>query len=617
MRRASSSLLSAITESNLSSRNLLANLFSHLSPRRQSLLSPPHLNPTSNSYPLLPNPHPFSKFPPHRANQTLSLISTPLPNRHSELGASRLREALESATTSEELLAAFKNMESSLDESDERLGAACLMVGERLESPGFEEADKALDFALRALKIFEKRDGGWSLSIVKALRLMGSIACKLERFDDSLESLNAADEILERLQFGSCSDSEVWLVSIAVQLQLASTKTAMGRRREALLNLRKSLELKKSILEHSSLELGTAYKHLAEACTVVLDFKEALPLCWKALEIYEAQFGVDSAEVVQVRQLLGIIYTSLGKNEEALKQNELSRRVLESSGLDTELLEVEINVANIQIALGRVDEAMNTLKRAIQRSEKESETRAFVFVSMAKALCCQEKFGDSRRCLEIACGILDTKDSASPAKVAEAYADIAMLYETMNEFETALSLMKRTLAMLEKLPQEQHLEGSIMARMGWLLLVTKRVPQAVPYLESAIEKLKNCFGPKHFGLGFVYKHLGQAYLEMDQPQSAVKMLALAKDIIDFSFGPYHEDSIDTCQCLANAYGAMGSFSLAMEFQQQVADAWENHGPGARDELREAHRLLEQLKKKAQGSPSAVFPANTLPLPPQK
>lgn len=60
-----------------------------------------------------------------------------------------------------------------------------------------------------------------------------------------------------------------------------------------------------------------------------------------------------------------------------------------------------------------------------------------------------------------------------------------------------------------------------------------------------------------------------------------------------------------------------SYSLAMEFQQQVADAWENHGLCARNELREAHRLLEQLKKKAQGSPSAVFPANALPLPLRK
>lgn len=44
-----------------------------------------------------------------------------------------------------------------------------------------------------------------------------------------------------------------------------------------------------------------------------------------------------------------------------------------------------------------------------------------------------------------------------------------------------------------------------------------------------------------------------------------------------------------------------SYGLAIEFQQRAIDAWENHGPGARDEFREAHRLLEQLKRKARAS----------------
>ena len=83
-------------------------------------------------------------------------------------------------------------MKSSLNESDEMLDMANMMVGKHLDSSGFDEANKALYFAIRALKIFKKRDGGWSLSIMKkALHLMGLITCKLKRFDNSLESLNA------------------------------------------------------------------------------------------------------------------------------------------------------------------------------------------------------------------------------------------------------------------------------------------------------------------------------------------------------------------------------------------------------------------------------------------
>lgn len=90
--------------------------------------------------------------------------------------------------------------------------------------------------------------------------------------------------------------------------------TVMGRRREALPNLRRSLELKDSILERNCQELGAAYEDLAEACTAVLSFKEAFPLCLKALEIYE---------FVQVQRLLEVFYTGLVKNEEALEQNVL------------------------------------------------------------------------------------------------------------------------------------------------------------------------------------------------------------------------------------------------------------------------------------------------------
>jgi hypothetical protein len=46
----------------------------------------------------------------------------------------------------------------------------------------------------------------------------------------------------------------------------------------------------------------------------------------------------------------------------------------------------------------------------------------------------------------------------------------------------------------------QHIEGSISARMGWLLLHLDRFADVVPYLETVVEKLKNCFGPQHFGL---------------------------------------------------------------------------------------------------------------------
>ena len=406
------------------------------------------------------------------------------------------------------------------------------------------------------MKALDKDDKP-SLLVAMTLQLMGSANYNLKRFNDSLGYLNRANRLLGRLEEEGFSGEDVMPVLHAVQLELANVKTAMGRREEALGNLRKCLEIKEVTFEKDSRELGKSHRDLAEAYVAVLNFKEALPYCMKALEIHKKQLGQNSVEVAHDRRLLGVIYTGLEEHKMALEQNQLSQKVLKNWGLSSDLLRAKIDAANMEIALGKYDSAIESLKGVVQEMDKDSETRAMVFISMAKAMCHQEKFADSKRCLEIACGILDKKETTSPVEVAEAYSEISMQYETMNEFETAISLLKRTLAMLERLPQEQHSEGSVSARIGWLLLLTGKVQQAIPYLESAAERLKESFGSKHFGVGYIYNNLGAAYLELDRPQSAAQMFAVAKDIMDVSLGPHHADSIEACQNLSKAYAATG------------------------------------------------------------
>ncbi|RDY01179.1 Protein KINESIN LIGHT CHAIN-RELATED 1, partial [Mucuna pruriens] len=560
---------------------------------------------------LLIRPNKFVTTPFRNMN-TLVQNPSSIPSRQRKIREkSQLDEAFESAETSEEMLKAFSNMEGVFDERE--LGLASLKIGLKLDQEG-EDPEKALSFANRALNALDKDNNNPSFPVAMCLQLLGSVNFSLKRFSDSLGYLNRANRVLGRLQDEGVSVDDVRPVLHAVQLELANVKTAMGRREEALENLRKCLEIKEMTFEEDSEELGKANRHLAEAYVAVLNFKEALPYCLKALEIHTKRLGQNSVEVAHDRKLLGIVYSGLEEHEKALEQNALAQRVLKNWNLSADLLHAEIDAANMMIALGRYDEAVGTLKEVVQQTEKDSETRALVLVSMAKALCNQEKFADCKRCLEVSLGILDKREQISPVEVAEAYSEISMQYETMNEVETAILLLKRTLALLEKQPQEQHSEGSVSARIGWLLLLTGKVQQAIPYLESAAERLKDCFGPKHFGVGYIYNNLGAAYLELDRPQSAAQMFAVAKDVMDVSLGPHHADTIEACQNLSKAYGEMGSYVLAIEFQQQVIDAWESHGASGEDELREAQRLLEQLKKKARGASANELPKKAFPLP---
>lgn len=527
--------------------------FSHLARRRSSSYS------TLRDAPFNPfiKPNKFTSTP-FRTMDTLVPKPSQISSRQRKIAEkSQFEEAFESAETTEEMLKAFSDMEVVFNEKE--LGLAALKIGLKLDREG-EDPEKALSFANRALKAFDN-DNKPSLPFAMTLQLMGSVNYSLNRFSDSLGFLNRANRVLGRLEAeGVCVD-DVRPVLHAVQFELANVKTAMGRREEALENLRKCLEIKEMTFEEDSGELGKGNRDLAEAYVAVLNFTEALPYCLKALEIHVKLLGMNSVEVAHDRKLLGIVYSGLEEHEKALEQNVLAQRILKNWNLNSDLLRAEVDAANMMIALGKYDEAVGTLRNVVNQTEKDSESRALVLVSMAKALCNQEKFADCKRCLEISLGVLDKREQITPVEVAEAYSEISMLYETMNEFETAISLLKRALALLEKLPQEQHSEGSVSARIGWLLLLTGKVKQAIPYLESAAERMKDSFGPKHFGVGYIYNNLGAAYLELDRPQSAAQMFAVAKDIMDVSLGPHHADTIEACQNLSKAYGEMGRYVL--------------------------------------------------------
>ncbi|XP_051118656.1 protein KINESIN LIGHT CHAIN-RELATED 3 [Andrographis paniculata] len=508
-----------------------------------------------------------------------------------------LEEAFESAESVEEMVRAFKEMETaSFEEKD--LAMACLKIGLKLDQQG-DDSEKAASYAQRALASFDEDDvnGRFRLPLAMTLQLLGSSSFKLNRFNDSLGYLNRANRVLNTL--GSKFDNDhVLAITHAVQSELFNVKTAMGRREEALSHLLQALEIKERSFEENSKELGKANRDVAEAYVAVLNFKQALPYCSKALSIHISCLGHNSVEVAYDRRLLGLIYTGLDEHEKALEQNHLSQKVLKSWGRSSDLLRAEIDAANMKIALGKYDAAIATLKGVVEQTENESDDRALVLISMAKALFNQDKFADAKRCLQIATSIFDRISSCSPAAAAESFTEISTQYEAMNEFDTAISLLKRALTIFERLSSEQHSVGSVSARIGWLLLLTGKVENAIPYLEDAAERLKESFGAKHYGIGYVYNNLGAAYMELDRPQSAAQAFAYAKDVMDVSLGPHHTDSIEACRNLSKAYAAIGSYPLAINFQEKAVEALEGHGRSAEDEAREAIRVLEELKEKA-------------------
>ncbi|CAH8362489.1 unnamed protein product [Eruca vesicaria subsp. sativa] len=481
-----------------------------------------------------------------------------------------LKEAFEAAETNDERISLLKEMESSSLEGNE-VALSALIIGIHLYREG-EDPEKVLYYAHKSLRAFNVDDNKPSLLVAMAMQLIGTASYALNLLGDSVRYLNRATQILEKL----VADSEVKAMLKTVKMVIDSVDNRMGEQEDDVEDSLNSLETKE---KEDSKELGVANRTVADAFAVGLNFEAALPYALEALAIHRKELGNILAEVALDRRLLGVIYKGLKEHDKAIEQKQLYQKMLE---MNLEVLRGEIDDANMKVALGKYEEEISN--GVVKQYKKDNEIRSVVLISMSKALVKEHKFADSKKCLEFSCNILEKKEKTSPVEVVEAYSEIALQYESMNEFETAVLLLEKTLCILEKL--SEHCKGSVSARIGWLLLFLGRVSEAVAYLESAAERLKESLGPRHFSVGYVYNNLGAAFIELERPQHAAQMFAAAKDII--INGPN-----DACQRPSQLIP-----KIAVEFQQLVINNWDKHGDSTEDELQKVKRFLEELRLKA-------------------
>ncbi|XP_074316816.1 protein KINESIN LIGHT CHAIN-RELATED 2-like [Silene latifolia] len=575
MKRLSTKLISSskITTSSTSISGNFTPQFTICSSSSSISKSPiQNLNPCSNSYGLFSKPfktHQFHKNPSQ--NYSTHVGSTPYYvyyvertpyyventiyykiKKNRSLIQDAVKEA-KAAFTHREMLGHFITyMEDKFDEGE--LGAACLTIGFELDKEG-EDPQKILSIANKSLALLDNaEENKCCLAVAMNLLLLGSTNRSLSKFDDALGFLNRAKNILDRLEDDCKYEYGVKSVKItlhAVYMELVNVVVGMGRINEAVDYLRKSLVIKKFLMgmdrferygdpTRDMLRFGKANRDFAELCVMMKNFKDGLLYCKKA---YDIHWDVDHE-----RRLLGVIYAGMEDYAKAFEMNEQARRNFKGDRCRSDLIRSVIDYANVYIALGRYEYAVNALKEHEKAVEEDGEN-PFILMTMGKALVHQDNFEEAKRCFVIACNVLDKEEKANPLEVVVAYITMADQYEIMNDFEMAISLLMRAVTLLENLPEEQYSKGSVLSRIGSLLLLTGKVTEAKPYLERGAEIVKESYGCKHLGVGYMCKKLGRAYLELERPEEVAEMAVVAKDILDFSLDPHHNESIHTCQNL--------------------------------------------------------------------
>ncbi|KOM56834.1 hypothetical protein LR48_Vigan10g272600 [Vigna angularis] len=485
---------------------------------------------------------------------------------------------------------------AGLDNPD--LGPFLLKQTRDMISSG-ENPRKARDLALRALKSFEIcTDGKPSLDMVMCLHVLATIYCNLGQYDQAIPILERSIDI-PVLEDGQ----DHALAKFAGCMQLGDTYAMMGQIENSLLFYTAGLEIQGQVLGEIDPRFGETCRYVAEAHVQALQFDDAEKLCQMALDIHRGNGAPASIEEAADRRLMGLICDSKGDYEAALEHYVLASMAMAANGHEADVASVDCSIGDAYLALARYDEAVFSYQKALTvfKSTKGENhpTVASVYVRLADLYNKIGKFKEAKSYCENALRIFGKiKPGVSSEEIASGLIDVAAIYQSMNDLEKGLKLLKKALKIYTNAPGQQSTVAGIEAQMGVMYYMLGNFSDSYNIFKSAIAKFRATGEKKTALFGIALNQMGLACVQCYAINEAADLFEESRTILEKEYGPYHPDTLGVCSNLAGTYDAMGRVDDAIEILEYVVGMREEKLGTANPDVDDEKRRLEELLKEA-------------------
>ncbi|KAJ7970846.1 Protein KINESIN LIGHT CHAIN-RELATED 3 [Quillaja saponaria] len=461
-----------------------------------------------------------------------------------------------------------------------------------------ENPQKALDLGLQALKSFEKCAGEKpNLEMVMCLHILAAIYCSLGQYNEAIPVLERSIDI-PVIEDGH----DHALAKFAGCMQLGDTYAMLGQIENSILFYTAGLEIQRQVLGETDPRVGETCRYVAEAHVQALQFDEAEKLCQMALDIHRENSSASLEEAAD-RRLMGLICDSKGDYEAALQHYNLASMALAANGQEIDVASIDCTVGDAYLSLARYDEAVCAYQKAFtvfKSSRGESHpTVASVYVRLANLYNKTGKFKESKSYCENALRILGKPIPGIPSEeTASGLIDVAAIYQSMNDLEQALKLLKKALKTYGNTPGQQSTIAGIEAQMGVMYYMMGNYSDSHNTFKSAISKFRASGEKKSALFGIALNQMGLACVQLYAINEAADLFEEARSILEKEYGPYHPDTLGVYSNLAGTYDAMGRLDDAIDILEYVVGMREEKLGTANPDFDDEKRRLAELLKEA-------------------
>ncbi|KAL3813792.1 hypothetical protein ACJIZ3_015060 [Penstemon smallii] len=478
------------------------------------------------------------------------------------------------------------------------LGPYLLKQARDMMSSGDSNPQKALELAIRAMKSFEvSLTHKPNLDFVMCLHVVASLYCRVGMYNEAIPILERSINI-PVVDLGKNHA----LAKFSGCMQLGDTYAMLGQIENSIRFYKTALEIQRQVLGEKDHRLRETCRYLAEAHVQAMQYDEAEQLCLMALDIHKENGSLASLEEASDRRLLGLICDSKGDYESALEHYTLARMALASKGLNSDIASIDCNIGDAYLSLARYDEAIFAYQNALNKfnsSKEENHSKvASIFVRLGDLYNKIGKFGEAKSFLENALRIYAKPVPGSLSEeIASGLVDISTIFESMDEQEKALELLKKAIEVYGNAPGHTSTIAGIEAQIGALYYILGIYYESYEYLKNAIEKFRALGEKKSAHFGIALNQMGLACVQLCLINEAASLFEEAGSVLETECGFFHAHTLGIYSNLSGTYDAMGRTADAIEILEYVVKMREEKlGTANSDVEDEKCRLAELLKE---------------------
>jgi tetratricopeptide (TPR) repeat protein len=296
----------------------------------------------------------------------------------------------------------------------------------------------------------------------------------------------------------------------------------------------------------------------------------------RLLELTEAAYGPDHAQVAITLTDLGDAWRELGQPAKAVDLYERALRIIEREfGPDHARTGLALgNLGNAWRALGQPAKAVDLHERALPIIEREfgpdHPKTASVLNSLGHAWLELGQPAKARELYERALPIIEREFGPDHPNTAITLAGLGDAWRELGQPVKARELNERALRIDEReLGPDHPNTASVLNSLGDAWRALGQPAKARELYERALPIIEREFGPDHPKTASVLPSLGHAWLELGQPAKARELYERALPIIEREFGPDHPNSASVLNSLGHAWRALGQPAKARELHERA------------------------------------------------